>query len=314
MSGFNSPIIGGQSKLVRNAIMSPDYVLGVSGWTVNKDGSAEFNDATFRGTVVIDSSGQALLVYNGTPAAGNLIASISASNDIDAFGNEIVSGFSAYGTRGITFQRTGAGSFASTSSLLLDPTTGIMTLFSAFGNLALVCNAGSSLILDAPIVVQGQAELQVGLTVVGPTQFGSGISAGYYYEEVKLGGQVVPTGVTTQLTGFSALELLSDYGSKFALATGLWTCPISGVYEFTAYISYTAWVTGSRATIGVTDTTTGATIGYLDAPASSNVGEQTLSFSKFIAANDVLEFTGVQVTGSNKTVNANSYISIGRKL
>jgi hypothetical protein len=45
---FSNPIVGG-TTLIRPAIHSPDYVPGVSGWSINKDGTAEFNDAVFRG-------------------------------------------------------------------------------------------------------------------------------------------------------------------------------------------------------------------------------------------------------------------------
>lgn len=42
--GFSNPITGGQGALVRPAIKSPNYVPGVSGWSINRDGSAEFAD------------------------------------------------------------------------------------------------------------------------------------------------------------------------------------------------------------------------------------------------------------------------------
>lgn len=45
---FSNPIVGG-TTLIRPSIHSPDYVAGVSGWTINKDGTAEFNDVTVRG-------------------------------------------------------------------------------------------------------------------------------------------------------------------------------------------------------------------------------------------------------------------------
>lgn len=44
MSGFANSLLGGASKLIRAAIRSPNYVPGVSGWSINKDGSAEFRD------------------------------------------------------------------------------------------------------------------------------------------------------------------------------------------------------------------------------------------------------------------------------
>ena len=46
--GFENSILAG-TKLVRESIQSPNYVTGVSGWTINKDGSAEFSDIIVRG-------------------------------------------------------------------------------------------------------------------------------------------------------------------------------------------------------------------------------------------------------------------------
>lgn len=51
---FGNPILGGGGALVRESIHSPDYVAGVSGWTIDRDGSAEFADLTVRGGIFID--------------------------------------------------------------------------------------------------------------------------------------------------------------------------------------------------------------------------------------------------------------------
>lgn len=51
---FSNPIVGGSGgELVRASIKSPDYVPGVSGWTINRDGSAEFRNVTVQGTIVL---------------------------------------------------------------------------------------------------------------------------------------------------------------------------------------------------------------------------------------------------------------------
>lgn len=56
---FNNPVVGGEhGELIRAAIQSPNYVPNVSGWTINRDGSAEFSDVTIRldlatGSVVV---------------------------------------------------------------------------------------------------------------------------------------------------------------------------------------------------------------------------------------------------------------------
>jgi hypothetical protein len=53
-AGPGNPILGGQT-LIRNAIQSADYVAGVSGWAIFRNGSAEFNDVTVRGTLIVHS-------------------------------------------------------------------------------------------------------------------------------------------------------------------------------------------------------------------------------------------------------------------
>jgi hypothetical protein len=93
MTGFSNPIIGGGGSLVYPSIHSPNFVKGSAGWTINKDGSAEFNNLTIRnGTIV---SGLALY-YSGTPAAGNLIASIAAAAGTDSFGNAYLGQVASY--------------------------------------------------------------------------------------------------------------------------------------------------------------------------------------------------------------------------
>ena len=48
---FSNPIVGGGGSLILKSIHSPNYVTGVSGWTINKDGTAEFTGVTIRGTL-----------------------------------------------------------------------------------------------------------------------------------------------------------------------------------------------------------------------------------------------------------------------
>lgn len=92
---FSNPITGGQGSLVRPAIKSPDYTPGVQGWSINKDGTAEFNDITIRGGTVV--SGEALY-YNGPPGPGNLILSISAAGGTDQYGNVYPKGITTFGS------------------------------------------------------------------------------------------------------------------------------------------------------------------------------------------------------------------------
>ena len=93
-----NPIVGG-NVLRRQAIESPNYVPGVSGWTINQDGSAEFNNLTIRGTFngtnfVINTNGA--FFYSGTPALGTLAGSITNAAGTDSFGNTYLAGTTTY--------------------------------------------------------------------------------------------------------------------------------------------------------------------------------------------------------------------------
>lgn len=71
--GFANQILGGMGTLIRDAIHSQNYVPKVSGWTINKDGTAEFSGLTLRGSFIgvnwqLNSSG--LFFYNADPLVG----------------------------------------------------------------------------------------------------------------------------------------------------------------------------------------------------------------------------------------------------
>lgn len=66
---FRDPIVAGDT-LVRDAIESEGFLTGVTGWSIGRDGDAEFNDATFRGTIEAVGSGQnriRIIVQSGIP-------------------------------------------------------------------------------------------------------------------------------------------------------------------------------------------------------------------------------------------------------
>lgn len=99
-----------QGQLVLPAIQSPNFVTGVSGWIIRKDGSVEFNNGVFRGTITAGSfigtdfeiTPLGVFFYSGVPAFGNLIISIAPPGVTqDRFGNPVTpNGMSVYGTAG----------------------------------------------------------------------------------------------------------------------------------------------------------------------------------------------------------------------
>jgi hypothetical protein len=97
-SGFSNPVFGGNT-LIRPAMRSPNYVAGVSGWSINRAGDAEFNDLTLRGEFVgtdyiINSAG--IFLYSAAPALGNLVGSWTPAAGTDAFGNAYDVGLTLY--------------------------------------------------------------------------------------------------------------------------------------------------------------------------------------------------------------------------
>jgi hypothetical protein len=102
VGGFSNPVFGG-NVLIRPAVRSPNYQAGTQGWSINKDGSAEFNDLTLRGTFVGTDwiqNDDGLFFYDGTPAAGNLVGSWAQAAGTDAFGNAYAQGITTYSADG----------------------------------------------------------------------------------------------------------------------------------------------------------------------------------------------------------------------
>lgn len=53
---FSNPIVGG-TALIRPAINSPNFVSGATGWSINRNGTAEFSGATIRGELQLGGNG-----------------------------------------------------------------------------------------------------------------------------------------------------------------------------------------------------------------------------------------------------------------
>lgn len=107
-SSFFRGLTQGQGNLVLPSIQSPNFVTGLTGWIVRKDGSVEFNNGVFRGTVTAGSfigtdfeiTPLGAFFYSSTPALGNLIISIVPPGvTTDRFGNVVKpNGIKVYGT------------------------------------------------------------------------------------------------------------------------------------------------------------------------------------------------------------------------
>jgi hypothetical protein len=78
---FTNDIAGGQGSLVRNWLQSANFVTGVSGWQIRKDGNVEFNNGTFRGSITSgDPAGQHIVINNSV--TGDAVDVYDASNQL----------------------------------------------------------------------------------------------------------------------------------------------------------------------------------------------------------------------------------------
>ena len=193
-----NPVVGG-TALRRAAIRSPNYVAGLTGWTINIDGSAEFNNLTIRGTFkgndfILDATG--FYLYSGAPALGNLILSVTAAAGTDPEGNTVpAAGVTSYASSTqwsnlnaavLSFQAAAGqpsdAGIASNAAGQLVLESGQVAGGDTQAELALLsaqANAGQALVeLLANSLVQGNLTVTGTLSVNGSTSTGNGSNGG----------------------------------------------------------------------------------------------------------------------------------------
>lgn len=303
-SSFRSSIVGGIGTLIRQWIRSPDYVPGVSGWSINKDGSVEFNLGTFRGTLILDDALIQLLVYSGTPAAGNLILAISSAAGTDSFGNAYDIGLTIYGhgaAGAITFREP------------------------ADGNISGQINSGVN---GALVVRGGYPGGDDGHIEMRANNVASGLYQGFwlYPEGVQFGtaghigkvsscawswAQSIPSGAVTQLVGpLGFIQADSDYGggewAGYPAPTGTFNPPAAGWYDLSLFVVNTlAAANFIRAVIRVNGVNVVAANG-------ANGGDVTASAPIYLNPADVVTFFVRQNTAG--AVNMSGTLSACRRL
>lgn len=85
----------GMGALAIASIFSPNFITGVSGWSINQNGNAEFNNLTIRGTFFgldFELNSNGLFFYSGVPANGNLFMYWATADGTDEFGNTFFTG------------------------------------------------------------------------------------------------------------------------------------------------------------------------------------------------------------------------------
>jgi hypothetical protein len=307
MGGFADKVIGGVNKLIRSAIQSPNYVPGISGWTINKDGTAEFDNIEIRGSVKLDP----------TPDGGDTQPNISWH---DAYG---YTARMFEGTDGSIITRAGSIDGLPNHAATVQMAAYNPGVFSA-GDIELIGGGGGvgshiGLTADNVIVNTLAGSTSLNKLHVGDTfQVGGGPAGKYYYEEVGLSAQVVAsTAAFTAVANLTSTHLISDYGSAFNLASGVWTCPVTGVYHHHFNVGWAAWVLGSRYLLQIVRNAIATANVMNQTDFTTNGSFQGVDVMKYFTAGETVTYRFAQVTGANQTIAAGderSYISVRRYL
>lgn len=342
--GFSNTVIGGASKLIRAAIQSPNYVAGLVGWSINKDGTAEFNDATFRGTIVVSDVNQSVLIYAGTPAVDNLILSIAPNAGTDAFGTNYPQGFATYArhphgygpmyllnaftggnpaTQGAYhIWGTGGGNGVPAGEYLIgspgaihlrtNSLSGYTDEITLDGNLIYLGRSYSKLWLGQPDIVSGLSSAEYA--------FGTGQSGRYMWLERSCTSQVIPSGASTVLTNLITFNDRTDYDAATAWdnTTGIFTAPVDGVYSMFGCVGYNAGlVAGTRMLMDITrnGVATANRIASTNAQAWGASGDIAVYARRYLLAGDTIRFRAYQASGAACTIvqDDRSFLTIQRE-
>lgn len=194
---FRNPAIAGQ-YLVRPALQSPNYVAGSSGWTVNRDGSAEFNSAVIRGSVSIGNpAGQHAILAN--PATGDPL-------DVYDSGNNLVYAITNQGA---------AESINPSNGRRATIFDGAVQLLGANGYVDLFYSEPS------PFLTSSQPELIIEV-------FGGGTSYSLFLMAASSDGTQLPTLVGSEQNIQGSIMQSDRQGSGNLVHTGIYTGTVSG--------------------------------------------------------------------------------------
>lgn len=152
------PIAAGDGSLVYPALKSPNYLAGIAGWKIDRDGNAEFNDIDVRGNGIFGNpAGERLELTDAGDleiydSSNVLIATIDESGIKFYDSGDVVAWIDNFA---VTFQDT----FGNSIDVTTDPAFGALILFNTEDPVGLVISPGRAYATtfpaqdDAPVLV-----------------------------------------------------------------------------------------------------------------------------------------------------------------
>lgn len=288
MSGFANSIVGGMSKLIRKAIQSPNYVTGVSGWSINDDGTAEFNNVDVRGTIELP-------LVAGPGEVGTLWFNDGLGSEHAQIFKESPSLIISGGTDSVV----GADAFIQLAEQTATE-NGSVTLWKD-GNFLTMQHNGVLIscqtqiegltILSGDLAANGNADIVGDLT----RGAGSAYKGKFYFMRCNLSSaQAFPSGANTQIN-WTPLAGSSDYGNCFS--SGTFTAPVDGIYMFSEMMSWTDEIAAHLNLVARLNGTQVATENFPN-PNSGTTGNMLPTFAIDMKAGDAMNFLVFQSSGS----------------
>lgn len=320
---FPVPDVVSGETLVLRGIQSQDYVAGSTGWRIQRDGTAEFNGVTVKGTLkVSDPDGSYVWIYDDPTSNGAFIEIRPA----DVAGHTIEAGYirGTYGDTGITPGLTLVSpkiDDGPQSKLALESTDVFCSIAMTGDHIGLAgvdatTSVNESLVNltnDGYVIVWASTEVNI----LGPL-FESGILFDNYTTQItgptSVDGLPVRTSAGTKsFIGGVTAPVSTSYSTEVALSA--WDSTVSDtyiafrdgyLYQLDLKIqSYTASTGAGRGIIrvrGTVNSTSSSLLGYflVDTLGSSLVVTKTLSTTvKNVSGGDLNRSLGITVQANN---------------
>lgn len=325
MGRFTDSIVGGIGTLIREFIQSPNFVTGVSGWRISKNGDAEFNNIFIRGTLELPANvapgevgtiwwndgntqehAQIFRQNNAVVITGGSDSTVGFHDANIVFGKESAAGDDAF----TDWQNAGGRNAVKGTEILQD--SGSMQMFSALLNSFGSFQRGAMIRLEdghAKLVPPGNIGTD-SFVDVNPNgiRFGSAGPTGKYYSEQRtLSGLAIANNANVLLTPGASQDLHSDYGSAWVGNT--WTCPVDSDYTWTLVcFGIPGGTPRAYARISIN-----GNIQFADDGAIGGSGKECGGTVKMISG-DTVQLSTFQNSGAPLNLNAQSMVKVRREL
>lgn len=209
---FPNVFIDSAGNLLAPGVKSPNFISGSSGWSINQNGTAEFNSLVIRNGQII--SGIFLLYSSAIPAKGNLVVAFAPqSGGTDAVGNIYPQGynFGVWDNTGTLKQHFGIDN---SGRLYLSDSTGVTRIFADPGiaEFNIYNTAGTGL---------GNLVASAASAAVANDGFGNAVQSGFTSYSANAFAQLAAAVLNFMLTGDTTQAQIQGGGGGMTLSSGV---------------------------------------------------------------------------------------------